>query len=64
MGTTHTDGRPLTVKDFGAKGDGVTDDTEAIQAMLTATGSVRFDTGDYVYKGLSLPASAHPQGGE
>src|SRR5437763_261383 len=36
-----------TVRDFGAKGDGVSDDTAAIQKALDAGGVVRIPTGDY-----------------
>ena len=37
----------LNVKDYGAKGDGATDDTSAIQAMITAKGYARFPTGTF-----------------
>lgn len=36
-----------SVKDFGAKGDGVTDDTNAIQAALNAGGDIYFPAGRY-----------------
>jgi hypothetical protein len=43
----------ISVKDFGAKGDGVTDDTAAIQAALDAMpkprgGNLFFPTGNYI----------------
>ena len=38
----------VSVKDFGAVGDGVTDDTAAIQAALNTQKSVVFPTGEYV----------------
>src|SRR5438445_43507 len=38
----------LTVLDFGAKGDGVADDTAAIQELINAkVGSLRFPAGSY-----------------
>src|SRR6266568_1321934 len=38
----------LTVLDFGAKGDGVADDTAAIQEVINAkAGSIRFPAGTY-----------------
>lgn len=40
-------GRPATVRDFGAAGDGVADDTTAIQRAADAGGDVRFPTGTY-----------------
>lgn len=52
--------RPINVKNFGAVGDGVTDDTAAIVAALTASQVVYFpaSTGQYMTTGFVLP-SAH-----
>ena len=45
----------VSVKDFGAVGDGGTDDTAAIQAALAARNHVRFPAGQYKISGtLSL----------
>lgn len=41
----------LNVKDFGAVGDGVTDDTVAIQAAFDAGTNIVFPTGTYVING-------------
>ena len=47
----------VSVKDFGATGDGVTDDTAAIQAAydsLTKSGTLFFPQGTYLYSSLSF----------
>lgn len=41
----------ISVKDFGAKGDGLTDDTLAIQQALTAYDSVYLPEGSYLISG-------------
>ncbi|MEM9253042.1 MAG: right-handed parallel beta-helix repeat-containing protein [Planctomycetota bacterium] len=50
----------LNVQDFGAKGDGQADDTQAIQAALAAAetgeGTVWFPTGTYLTHPLRLPS--------
>ena len=39
----------VSVKDFGATGDGTTDDTSAIQAALNVGGKLYFPTGTYIF---------------
>src|SRR5262249_37338208 len=41
-------GELKTVKDFGARGNGVADDTAAIQAAANAAGRVFFPAGTYI----------------
>ena len=49
----------VSVKDFGAVGDGVTDDTAAIQAALALTGrAVFFPSGTYVVSATLTPTCA------
>lgn len=47
----------VSVKDFGAVGDGVTDDSVAIQAALNASKNVYFPDGTYLINGPYTPAS-------
>ena len=42
----------VSVKDFGAVGDGVTDDTAAIQAAVTSNKSVSFPAGTYLISNM------------
>ena len=62
----------VSVKDFGAVGDGATDDTAAIQAALdaAATGanstsnfSVYIPAGTYIHTGISIEGGTHVFGG-
>jgi len=46
----------VSVKDFGAVGDGVTDDTAAIQAALDSVGNIVFPGGVYYVTKASLEA--------
>jgi hypothetical protein len=48
----------VNVKDYGAKGDGVTDDTAAITAALAAGGITLFPSGTFIHTGLTLPSGA------
>ena len=62
---TGATGRPLqerledtvSVLDFGAVGDGVTDDTAAIQAAINANGGIYFPEGVYLCGEVNLPES-------
>lgn len=55
-------GNPVTVRQFGAKGDGATDDTAAIQACLNYViannKSVYFPAGTYIVSGLTYSSSS------
>ena len=46
----------VNVKDFGAVGDGVADDTAAIQAAVNITTEVFFPSGTYIVSRLQIPS--------
>jgi len=47
-------GAPVNVLDYGAKGDGVTNDTAAIQAAVNSGGAVYFPAGTYMITHVDL----------
>jgi len=58
------DGAPVNVLDYGAVGDGTTDDTAAIQAAITSVsatgGTVYFPTGKYLVTAKITVSSLYP----
>lgn len=52
----------VSVKDFGAVGDGATDDTEAIQAAVNAGQPLSFPPGTYIVTTITLPAFVSMRG--
>ena len=53
------DDPPVNVKDYGARGDNVTDDTAAIQAAINENASVYFPEGRYIVTSpIYVPASS------
>jgi hypothetical protein len=54
----------VSVKDFGATGDGITDDTASIQAATTWAGPlgkrIYFPAGSYIYGGVAIAAGMSP----
>ena len=51
-----------SVKDFGALGDGITNDTSFIQAALNTYGKIWFPEGTYLVNGLTVYANTHLYG--
>ena len=47
-------GAPVNVLDFGAKGDGITNDTAAIQAAVNSGGAIYFPAGTYMVTHVDL----------
>ena len=55
-------GSPPTLKQFGAKGDGVTNDSAAVQNALNLGQHIRATPGDYIVAGLFAPSNVWLQG--
>lgn len=67
LGQTSIKGTTFNVRDFGAKGDGVTSDQTAIATTLTACvaaggGIVKLPKGTYLVTGLTVPGGVTLQG--
>lgn len=58
------DGAPINVRDYGAVGDGVTNDTTAIQAAINVGGGIYFPAGTYMANDItaSLPVYIYGPG--
>ncbi|MEM6771878.1 MAG: glycosyl hydrolase family 28-related protein, partial [Bacteroidota bacterium] len=61
LSTIRTAAEPmLNIKDFGAKGDGLADDTEALKAAMRAAakaeGTIYFPTGVYAIHPIAVPS--------
>jgi hypothetical protein len=52
-------GAPINVLDYGAKGDGVTNDTAAIQAAANVGGTLYFPEGTYEITHVDLGSNTH-----
>jgi hypothetical protein len=48
------DAYTINVRQFGAKGDGVADDTAEIQSAITASNTVYFPNGTYLFSGITI----------
>jgi len=51
-------GETVSVKDFGAVGDGSTDDTDAIREAIAGGGTIKFPDGDYLCDTRNLTAAS------
>jgi hypothetical protein len=49
---------PVNVRTYGAKGDGTTDDTAAIDAAFAVRGSIYLPAGNYLYNGTGYAGTA------
>ncbi|MED1010731.1 BppU family phage baseplate upper protein [Bacillus mycoides] len=50
------------VKSFGAKGDGMTDDTKAIQSIISQGGNIMIPDGTFICGTIAIPSNTHIKG--
>lgn len=50
------------VKSFGAKGDGVTDDTNALQSIISQGGNITIPDGTFICGTIAIPSNTHIKG--